>query len=193
VQGTLFVRACTEDSDFGNQGAPIAYNLNPRDFFADPINDVVRPQHLDPQNRLIVRVQSSGARVEEADALIINVANEAEVASSLGQALAVGPTTNVRATLALNETCPLAQVQIELDGTLTFTQFGSARAGVTASSDFTIDFNDRLVANFTFTVVDRRQATLGGVGGVPTSAAVAGQLSGFFNFVVIQGKVAQTF
>jgi hypothetical protein len=167
--------------------------MRPSVFFADPINDTARPQHLDPQNRLIVRVQSNSALVEEADVLLLTVANDAEAATTVGAATMVGPTTNVRATLALNATCPLAQAQLELDGTMTFSHFGSATAGAASTNNFNIQFGDQLSATFSFDVVDRRQATLGGIGGVPTTAAVAGHLDGNFDFIVRQGRAAQTF
>jgi hypothetical protein len=192
VAGTLFVRSCTEDHDFGFNGAPVAFNLAPIYFVADPVNDLTLT-HAHPINHLSIRVQSTGARFEEADVLLVTVANDRDVAVALGQPLPLGPATNVRASLALNQTCPFAEVQAELDGTLTFTAFGSAGAGAATPNDFNIQFGDRLTATFSADVIDRRAGTIGGLGGVPTTPAVAGHLSGNFDFFVRQGKAAQLF
>jgi len=100
----------------------------------------------------------------------------------------VGPTTNVRATLTLNQTCPSAEVQSELDGTLTFTSFGGSER-VTDG----LQFGDRIAATFDFDVVDRRASTLGGIGAVPATPATAGHIAGNFDFIVRQGKAAQVF
>ena len=58
----------------------------------------------------------------------------------------IGPASGVRVTLSLNQTCPNADVQAELDGTMTWQAFGSATAvdGV--------QFGDRLAATFSFNV-----------------------------------------
>ena len=56
-----------------------------------------------------------------------------------------------------------------------------------------VQFGDRLTATFSFNVVDQRQIAIGGLGGVPTTPAAGGQLTGSFDFVVRQGKAAQAF
>jgi hypothetical protein len=94
--------------------------------------------------------------------------------------------------LKLSQTCTYAEAGIELDGTITFSAFGSATGG-TPPPDFHIGFGDRLAATFTTTVVDRRSATLGGVGPVPTEPAVAGTMTGSFDFIVRAGKSGQPF
>src|SRR5262249_30472762 len=100
--------------------------------------------------------------------------------------------TNVRAALVLNQTCPKAEVRLELDGTMNFTKFGSASTIEKAPSDFRITSGDELAASFDFDVVDRRALVLGGVGGVSPEPAASGHISGDFDFVVRQGRVAQS-
>jgi len=189
LDGTLFVRPCTGDSDYGSSpAAPQPYHMNPQFFVAAPIDDFPGPH---PVNRLSVRVQPSGNRLEEADVMSMVIANCLEVAQTVGQAIDVGPATNVRATLNLNASCPAASVEMELDGTLTWTRFGTATPP-NVPNDFRINFDDPLTATFSFDVVDRRALTLGGVGGVPTDPSVAGHLDGSFDFVVRQGRAAQS-
>jgi hypothetical protein len=187
VAGTLYLRGCTDDSDYGAAGAPAAYDMRPSYFVGDPVNALESSRPLHPVNKMAIRVQSSGNRVEEADALLVRVADVALVVGALGQPLSIGPATNVRASLALAETCPNAEVGAELDGTMTFTSFGS-----TDPADG-IQFGDRIAATFEFAVIDRRALTLGGIGGVPVAPAAGGQISGDFDFIVRQGKAAQAY
>jgi hypothetical protein len=190
LSGTLWVSPCTSDADYGTSAtAPNSYDMQPTFFVASPIDDFRRPH---PVNRLSLRVQPQGNRVEEADALILVVANDLPVAQTVGQETDVGAATNVRATLALNARCPEAGVQMELDGKLTWTAFGKATAGGAVAEDFKIDFDDRLAATFSFEVVDRRALTLGGVGGVPVEPSASGHLDGNFDFIVRQGRAAQS-
>jgi len=114
-----------------------------------------------------------------------------DVAVALNQDLPVTTDSNVRATLALNQSCPQPEVSPTLVGTMNFEIFGSASAHVTPN--FEIAFGDRVRATFTFNVVDVRAATLGGTGSVPTDPAVGGQLSGFYDFIVRQGNGEQSF
>jgi hypothetical protein len=192
LAGTLYVRGCTRSSDYGASGAPVAYDMRPHYFVADPVNAPVNAltsaQQLHPINKVTIRVQNSGVSSDEADLLFINVADDALVTAGIGQSFAVGPTTNVRASLTLNETCPNAEVQSELDGTMTFTSFG----GRTTATDG-IQFGDRLAASFDFAVVDRRAIGLGGIGAVPTTPATSGHVAGSFDFIVRQGKAAQPY
>ncbi len=191
--GTLYLKGCTLTSDFGSLAAPKAYNMHPNFFVADPINvppmenNGVGNPPLHPVNKVTIRVQPSGKRIEEADLLFVDVADDAQVAAMRGEAMTIGPTTVVRASLTLSETCPNAEVTPELDGTMTFTKFGS---GDVANG---IEFGDSLDATFSFDVVDRRAITLGGVGSVPVDPAAAGHLEGNFSFVVRQGLAAQPY
>lgn len=187
VAGSLYLRGCTHEHDYGAPGAPAPYDMKPAYFVADPINALASSEPLHPVNKLSMRVQPSGNRVDEADLLFINIADDAQVTTMLGQPTVVGPTTNVRASLTLNQTCPSAEVQPELDGVITFTSFGS---GDVADG---IQFGDRLTASFSFDVVDRRAIAIGGIGGVSTTPAAGGHLDGSFDFVVRQGKAAQAY
>lgn len=187
VAGALYLRGCTHDYDYGALGAPAPYNMKPSYFVADPINSLASSEPLHPVNKVTLRVQPSGNRFDEADTLFVDVANDAEVAGAVGVPLAIGPTSNVRATLQLNQTCPSAEVQAELDGTMTWTAFGSADA------TNGLQFGDRLAANFSFDVVDRRQIAIGGLGGVPVTPSAGGHIDGSFDFMIRQGKAAQSF
>jgi hypothetical protein len=192
VDGSLYVRSCTNDSDYGNSPtATRAYSMNPQFFAAAPVEDFEK-QH--PMNRLSIRVQPSGNRVEEADVLSIMIANDFDVASHMGEDIAVDVATNVRSTLNLNITCPKAEVAMIMQGTINWSKFGSAQAGTTPPADFKINFDDRLTASFSFDVLDLRAATLGQIpaGGVSPDAAVAGHLAGNFDFIVRQGRAAQS-
>lgn len=192
VSGSLYVRSCTNDSDFGNSPtAQRAYNMNPGFFAAAPVEDFDK-QH--PMNRLSLRIQPSGNRVEEADVLSVQVANDYDVATNMGTNIQVGAATNVRATLNLNVTCPNAEVEMMMQGTINWTNFGSAAPGATIPQDFNVSYEDRLTASFSFDVIDLRSATLGQVpaGAVSPDAAVAGHLDGNFDFIIRQGRAAQS-
>jgi hypothetical protein len=188
VSGSLYLRGCTHDYDYGAAAAPADYDMRPSYFVGDPINALQSSRPLHPVNKVAVRVQSDGNRIEEADTLQVRVADDALVVETLGMATAIGPFSNVRASLQLSETCPDAEVGAELDGTMTFTSFGGRKTATDG-----IQFGDRISASFDFDVIDRRAITLGGVGGVPTTPAAGGHISGSFDFVVRQGKAAQAY
>ena len=196
VDGSVFIRQCAKRNvgantghnfSYGFNGKPIPYAMHPSFFGAEPVNDI---QRLIPQNRLEVRVQSDGAHINEADALFINMAADVPVALALGTDIAVGPTSNVRATLALNQSCPQPEVTPTLEGTINFSVFGTSD-GVHVPPTFNISQDDRLAATFDFKLVDLRAATLGGVGAVPPEPTISGNVSGFFDFVVHRGQAAQ--
>ncbi len=189
LSGTLFVRACTQNSDYGSAQTPALYDMKPHFFVATPIDDVPGTPH--PMNRVDIRVQPEGNRVEEADSMLMDVASSREVAAALDQDIVVGASTNVRATLTLNATCPDAEVEMELDGVVNFSRFGSA-SPTSVPVDFKIDYGESLTATFHFTVVDRRALVLGGVGAVSTDPTVAGELGGSFDFEVREGRAAQS-
>jgi hypothetical protein len=190
VSGTLFVQNCTNEQDYGSAAAPALYNMKPSFFAAEPVDDFQRPH---PMNRLAIRIQPTGLLIEQADVLFINIASVRPVAMALGTAIAVGPVTNLRASLQLNSTCPDQQVTGELDGTITFTNFGSAKIGAAVPDDFRVGFDDRLTASFSFDVVDRRASTLGGIGAVSPAPTLGGHLDGDFDFTVRQGRAAQNY
>lgn len=193
VAGTLYLRGCTLRSDFGSLAAPRAYDMHPTFFVADPINvpnfenngSIEPPLH--PVNKVTIRVQPSGKTIDQADLLYFDVADDAQVVAAEGQPMAVGPTTVVRASLTLSETCPNAEVVPELDGTVTFTRFGEGQV------KNGIQFGDPLAATFSFDVIDRRQVSIGGIGSVPVQPATAGHIEGNFSFIVRQGIAAQGF
>ncbi len=192
LAGTLFVEECedvpftTYSNDGGGQ--PGAYNMNPSFFVAEPVDDLPRaPLQM---NRVSIRVQSAGNRLEEADVMYINIADVRDIAINLAAPITVGPVSNLRASLVLNETCPAHQTQLELDGTLGFTAFGSATTAgnaVTVPGNFSIHYGDTLTAAFSFDVVDRRAIVFGG----PPTAG--GHLDGNFDFVVRQSPQAQAY
>src|SRR3954471_11151806 len=165
LAGALYLRGCTHSGDYGVLGAPATYDMRPSYFVADPVNALASSRPLHPVNKVSLRVQPSGNRADETDLLYINVADDAEVAAALDTPIAVGAATTVRASLTLNNTCPSAEVEPELDGMMTWHAFGSATAVEG------IQFGDRLAADFSFTVIDRRQIAIGGLGGVPTEPA----------------------
>lgn len=187
LSGALYLRGCTRDADYGALGAPAAYDMHPVYFVADPVNALASDRPLHPINKVSLRVQPRGNRQEEADLLFLDVADDAQVAAGLGRPMSIGPTSNVRASLTLRETCPRAEVEPELDGTMTWTSFG--RADATNG----VEFGDRLAATFDFDIVDRRQIAIGGIGAVPATPATGGHVSGSFDFVVRQGKAAQAY
>jgi hypothetical protein len=187
LSGTLFLRGCTNDFDYGSLAAPATYDMNPTYFVADPINALASERPLHPINKVTLRVQPSGNRQDEADLLFITVANDAQVAAALNQPIDVNGFSNIRATLTLNETCPSAEVEPALIGTMTWSSFGQA------SAVDGIQFGDRLAASFSFNVVDQRALSIGGLGGVPTDPAASGAITGSFDFIVRQGKAAQAF
>jgi hypothetical protein len=189
VAGTLYVRNCTNDSDIGTVAAPVPFNLNPTFFVADLVDDF---SHEHPMNRVQIRVQSNGTRVEGANVFYVDVASSFDVATALGQVLPITLSSNVRASLVLNKTCPAAEVEIGLGGTMTFTQFGNAGSGP-IPNNFRLSFGDRVAATFSLDIIDRRELALGGQSTVPTQPAVGGHLAGNFDFIIRQGQTAQAY
>ena len=187
LDGSLFIRGCNQADDYGALGALLGYSMNPTYFVGDPVDSPAYERLHNPVNRISIRMQKSALREELADGLIVTIADDAGVAGAVNTALPLGPATNVRATLKLNETCRYAEADAELDGTITFSAFGSATGGA-VPRDFHISFDDRLAATLQVTVVDRRALTLGGVGPVSTTPAAQGQLTGSFDFVVRAGR-----
>jgi hypothetical protein len=184
VSGTVEIDPCYKQANLSG-----AYNLNPDYFVADMIYAADTQAH--PQNKVMIRVQHGGRRLDEADGIYINIAQSSLVANQLSQD--VGPATNLRASLVLNASCPDHPVEMELDGTITFTSFGSA-SGTSNPETFKIGYGDHLAANFTnLTIVDRRAIALGGQGSVPTAPQSSGTLTGNFDFVVQRGRGAQLF
>jgi hypothetical protein len=192
LRGALYMKDCVDtDGDWGSLAVPRSYDMNPHFFVADSIDDYDKVGGGD--NKLTIRVQRTGNRVDESDSLLITVANERDIADVVDQPIDVGPTTNLRATLVMNATCPDHASAAELDGTIQFSHFGGATDGIIPPDDFRINFDEPLSAVFAFTIVDRRAIELGGTGDVPTLPEVAGNLSGNFDFIMRQGNTAQGF
>jgi hypothetical protein len=188
VAGAIYLSECTIGVPLGSLGAPAPFDLQPTYFAADPITDVPR---VDMMNRVSIRIQSAGNQIEEADGLFIKVADVEQVGNQVGAEIPVGPATNVRASMLLKRSCPRAPVQIELDGTIRFSRFGTTGGGV--PGDFRIQYGDFITAVFDFTVVDRRTSTLGGNGSVDTTPEIGGRVAGDFDFQVRQGRGAQAY
>jgi hypothetical protein len=193
LDGSLFVRGCSQSNDYGSLSALAGYSLSPTFFEGDPVDSPTYERRFHPVNRINIRVENVGRRSETADVLFVTIADDAPVAAALNTPLPLGPATNVRATLKLNETCRYAEADAELDGTITFSAFGGATGGGMVPDNFHISFDDRVAATLKVTVVDRRALTLGGVGPVPTTPAVAGQLTGSFDFIVRPGRTNPQF
>jgi hypothetical protein len=80
VKGTLHVTGCYGEGD--DLSAVKAFDLHPSFFAGEPIDD---PSGIGHADQVRLRVQSSGASVENADALVVDVTNVAQVAAQLGQ------------------------------------------------------------------------------------------------------------
>ncbi len=192
LNGTLYVAECTGRTSpvsLGTPAAPAPFTMKPIYFEADVVDDF---PHANMANRLLVRIQPSGLSVDEADAFLLNITDSRQVAQQLGAPMPLGPSTNVRATLQLPETCPDTPVQMELDGTITFSRFGDADK-TPVPANFIVNYGDALTATFDVRVIDRRALTLGGTGAVSTTPMVGGQLSGAFDFTVKSGQPGQRF
>ncbi len=124
--GELYVKGCSDDGDYGRPGVPRGYNLRPKFFAGEPIEDIKKDG---TRNRIVIRLQDSGKSLEANDYLQFDIVNSYEVARCLSGGAAiddatrafchwpaaqawprlrVGPNLPIRASLALRETCPSA-------------------------------------------------------------------------------------
>ncbi len=87
--GNLFIQDCSSDSDYcsgdvcGTPTAPAPYDLHPDFFAGEPFNvpqKVISVQIPQERNRLTIRMQRSGKRIEQNDVVTFQVADEYEVA-----------------------------------------------------------------------------------------------------------------
>ncbi len=133
--GSLFVRSCVGDRPYAtiSDEQPSEYNLAPRFIAGEPLEDPRRPARM---NRLLLRIQSSGKRVESDDVLTFDFVDSQEVARCLwggrkpdgradydealcvpitrerdgarlaGAVILVGPETPLRAYFTPRATCP---------------------------------------------------------------------------------------
>jgi hypothetical protein len=78
ADGKLFVRECYDhNQDFGTREVPAPYRLEPRFFAGEPLDDIKKEG---TDNRLIIRLQSSGKRIEVNDMLAFDIVSTFEVA-----------------------------------------------------------------------------------------------------------------
>ncbi len=75
--GDLFIQNCTGLEDWGSLEMKKFFDLDPKFFAAEPIEDISPGQE---NNRLIIRLQRSGKRIELNDALVFDVVNTFDVA-----------------------------------------------------------------------------------------------------------------
>ena len=78
ARGPIFLLGCTDDgANFGDADMPRIFDLEPRFFAGEPIEDITVAL---PANRLLMRIQRNGNRIEVNDTLYIDVQNVYEVA-----------------------------------------------------------------------------------------------------------------
>jgi len=73
AKGSVYVLGCTPDGDFSSN----TFDLQPSFFAGEPIEDISQGGHI---NRLFIRMQRSGNRIEVNDTLSFDVVNSYEVA-----------------------------------------------------------------------------------------------------------------
>lgn len=81
AKGDLFMVGCLEGGDYGEPGAPIAYDLSPSYFVGEPIEDIsdARPA----ANQLTIRLQRNGNALEITDTLYFQIPSSYDVATCL--------------------------------------------------------------------------------------------------------------
>jgi len=77
--GPLWMLGCLEGGDDGTPTMPVAYDLQPKYFVGEPIEDLSSP----PENRIIIRMQHNGNAQEITDTLYFDIPNSREVAQCL--------------------------------------------------------------------------------------------------------------
>jgi len=77
AHGPIFVLGCTPDGkNYGTATAPQEFDLQPRFFAGEPIEDIAV---ANPANRLLIRVQRNGNRIEVNDTLYFDAQNTYEI------------------------------------------------------------------------------------------------------------------
>lgn len=89
--GPIFIEDCNSEQcsgarHLGTRDAPKSFQLNPRFFAGEPIEDLRDGAR---QNRLILRMQHRGGRVEETNTLYFDIVNLYEVARCIRGRIAV--------------------------------------------------------------------------------------------------------
>jgi len=77
ASGELFMLSCTEGRDRGTPAAPRLFDLGPSFFAGEPIDDTADGLAT---NRLLLRLQKTGGRVETVDSLFFDIVDVYEVA-----------------------------------------------------------------------------------------------------------------
>jgi len=89
ASGTLYEYGCSDNGDYcsapdqcGTEETPVAYDLKPTFFAGEPIDDLrqLHPGSAIMSNRLTVRLQRSGKRIEQNDVLTFDITTSYEVA-----------------------------------------------------------------------------------------------------------------
>ena len=84
ASGMLFMLGCDEGSDVGTPTAPVPYDLQPRYFVGEPIEDIADPSPAHPAaNTLIIRMQHNGNALEITDTLYFTIPDSGKVAACL--------------------------------------------------------------------------------------------------------------
>jgi hypothetical protein len=103
ASGTLFELGCSDGGDYcsapgvcGTEEAPIGYDLKPTFFAGEPIDDLrqVDPGSAIMSNRITIRLQRSGKRIEQNDVLTFDIASSYEVARCVRGKVKLDPKTN---------------------------------------------------------------------------------------------------
>jgi hypothetical protein len=125
ARGSLYVKGCNENGDWGQPELPRQYDLRPTFYAGEPVEDI---KQNGTRNRIVIRLQDSGKSREANDVLQFDIVNSYPVALCVrgnsptedlsafchrppGQAwprIRVGPNLPIRVSLALRETCPRA-------------------------------------------------------------------------------------
>lgn len=234
ADGTLFVKYCS-DARYQTESPRSDYHLGPDYFGGEPFEDVRKPPRA---NRLVVRMQKSGKRIENNDLLIFDFVDSAEVAKCVrgrvtggkpeyntafcaqgptGPRLRIGMDYPVHAFLVPRVTCPPPSekdkeagivgtaIPAALDGAsgdwaswIELGAFGAAahpdEANAPIDPGFKVQFGERVMATaFHLTLVDDRVINAIKERDPVPRPEVAGELSGFFDFVLRRAQGAQTF
>ena len=109
ASGKIYVLNCSGSGDYcdsgvcGTAAAPVDYNLNPDFFAAEPIEELTQFTNggspvtgSEPSmNRITIRLQRTGRRIETNDALFLDVVNSYEVARCVrGREIAIAGQPN---------------------------------------------------------------------------------------------------
>jgi hypothetical protein len=83
ARGPIYVQSCSADGDYGAPKVPADFDLQPHFFAGEPIEDIsgadpaTRPTN--PVNRLLMRIQRNGNRIEVNDTIYFDAQNIFEV------------------------------------------------------------------------------------------------------------------